>query len=253
MIGPGAVVGTVDWSATAVIRSASAIPSATAVSRAARSSASARAGSPGSATPSQQHGEVVLGMGRPWSSAQRLVQLDRGGQVSLRVIESAEGRRKQTEIAIDGRHAPLGMADRVPPRIRLELSIEGRGRSDVIQQRACLGGDADPEQPLAVAVEHPELVSRHLFEDVACLRVTPDVDQETGQCRPVERVPRKLVDRRSHGRQLLADPTLLATEQEPLHPAGGFVVARRRHQAPGEHLRDELLREREVAVEQRQQ
>ena len=204
-------------------------------------------------TQSQEHGEIVPGVGRPRPRAHFLVDLDGGGQVSLGIIETVERRGQQAKVPVHCTHAPLRMTDRMAPGEGLELRIQHSGRRRVAEQGACFAGQADLEQPFAVAVEHREFVASDLPECLARLRLTTDVDQHARQRRPMDRIPREVIDRSPDDRQFLPDPTLFATKQEPLHATCRLVVTRRRHPARREHLGDQRLGQRVVAFDQGQE
>ena len=77
-------------------------------------------------------------------------------------------------------------------------------------------GKARAEEPLVVRVQGGEVVGRQILEDAARLAGPAELDEQARECRPMERIPGKLVDRRPNLRLLVGQLATLALEEEPM-------------------------------------
>ena len=137
--------------------------------------------------------------------------------MALRVIEMAEGRGEEPKIAVDRADTSLRMPDRMPPGERGKLLVEVPRPLDVAEQGTCLAREAHPEEPLVVAVEGAEFVAGKFVEDGTSLIRAAQVEKEACERGSMKRIPRKVLGRRADRRFLLAEATLLAAQEEPMH------------------------------------
>ena len=160
-----------------------------------------RARIPRPVTTAEESREVVLAVGRPGTGAHPLVELDRGRQVPLGLVEAPERRREQPEIAIDGPDAALRVGDGVAAREGRQLLVEHRGGRDVAEA----GGTPRPRSSSRTATS----LSRYSAAKSARARSSnslrasafaPVIEQQAHEHRPEQRDTRG--SRRSTARTL---------------------------------------------------
>ena len=99
----------------------------------------------GPASSPQYVRQVMLGVGRPWPRPHRLECRDRCQEVTLGIIDVADRRCEQAEVAINRADASLRMTDRMPSREWQELSVQRPCRRDIAKECTRLTRHAHPE------------------------------------------------------------------------------------------------------------
>ena len=184
----------------------------------------------------QCRGEIVLTVGRPGSRTHPFVDLDRGVESADGIIHPAQAHGQQAQIPIHGAGAAFRVADRVASGVRLELVVQDRRRRRIPEQGAGLTGQRRPQQPFIVVVERAKLIPGEVVEDHTRIVDPIEVKEQQGKRRAMEGVPREILHGRPYGSLFLGDSSLLAAEQEAVHPAGGVAIERGHGNPPNLHL-----------------
>jgi hypothetical protein len=106
----------------------------------------------GTSASEQHEGEIVLCVGEPRRRAHRLLELDRYGEVPLRVVIAAHRGGEDAERPCRGAEDRLDRCVGVETPVRKEQRVEPVGCVAVVEQGTWACQQADREEPLGVEV-----------------------------------------------------------------------------------------------------